>query len=655
MARIPYCYRRAGGTYALRKRVRYPSGESSHITWSLGTKEQSQARIRAAAACAALDWAVTIVNRTIILNGGARSASETSRLVRAACDLKLGLAVADHRFGRDPDAEAANLVFGDFYALAARGDGEARLEPADEERLRGQGRTDRQISALRGMVCNTFGHHTLSDRHLELQLEALGFRYDPVTAKADRISVLTGWSRAQYRASHYHHPAVQASGDPERHLLEQGHLLTAPPADCPSAAPSVQSVWPDESRPAGDETLPSRPKVDVAEPTLGDVLDAVIDDIVARGDWSGGANGTGEDARRLIKEVRWIVGDRGVSTYNQTHISTFVREVRAMPKTVRVQALWHRPYAEAKKRFPTLVASNTRSGRTLNKDLAYLSTFAAGMVAAGYWQKGQIDPRSLSHTITKTQKRGARPPWTVAHVETMFSSPIYQGNAGAKRRLLAGTQISQDGAYWILPLAWWTAGRREEPCGIMVDDVVVEGTAIPHIVYRPNALRGLKNEASERAIPIHPRLIELGFLDYVEAIREEGHSALFPELWLFEGKKGGGQYYALCWSKLMTWLRAQPGMTVPLGTGGKPADFHSIRSTALSQLDRHDINQNIVADIAGHARQGVTAQTYQDLVASGSLDEGLREKLLVLERLPDPTRGLATPPIHRLPLALRSR
>lgn len=157
MARIPYCYQRPGGTYALRKRVRYPSGETAHVTWSLGTKEPFQARTRAAAACAALDWAVTIVNRTLILNGGARSASETSRLIRAACDLKLGLAVADHRLGRDPDAEAANLVFGDFYALAARGDGEARLETADEERLRRQGRTDRQISPLRGMVCNTFG------------------------------------------------------------------------------------------------------------------------------------------------------------------------------------------------------------------------------------------------------------------------------------------------------------------------------------------------------------------------------------------------------------------------------------------------------------------------------------------------------------------
>ena len=94
---------------------------------------------------------------------------------------------------------------------------------------------------------------------------------------------------------------------------------------------------------------------------------------------------------------------------------------------------------------------------------------------------------------------------------------------------------------------------------------------------------------------------------------------------------------------------------MPLGTGGKLADFHSIRSTALSQLDRHQINQNIVADIAGHARQGVTAQTYQDLVASGGLDEALREKLLVLEQLPDPTRGLVASPVHRLPVALRSR
>ncbi len=39
-----------------------------------------------------------------------------------------------------------------------------------------------------------------------------------------------------------------------------------------------------------------------------------------------------------------------------------------------------------------------------------------------------------------------------------------------------------------------------------------------------------KNQSSTQDVPIHPKLIELGFLDYVEAIRNAGHITLWPFL-----------------------------------------------------------------------------------------------------------------------------
>lgn len=216
MGKIPHTYRRPGGTYALRKRIHFPKAKPAHITWSLGTKDPSLARIRAAAACAALDWAVAIVGYHITLNGGARSATETSKLVRAALDLKLGFTLRDHVLGPDSDAEAANLMFGDYYDLASRYDGRPVLDTAEGERLRGQGRTEAHIAALRRLIQHGDRYHVLSDRHLQLQLETMGFAYDPYTAAADRHAVLTGWREAQYRARHFHDGVVQASGDPAR-------------------------------------------------------------------------------------------------------------------------------------------------------------------------------------------------------------------------------------------------------------------------------------------------------------------------------------------------------------------------------------------------------------------------------------------------------
>jgi len=40
----------------------------------------------------------------------------------------------------------------------------------------------------------------------------------------------------------------------------------------------------------------------------------------------------------------------------------------------------------------------------------------------------------------------------------------------------------------------------------------------------------LKTKPSERVIPTHPSLVELGFLEYIEKQRKDGSFQLFPEL-----------------------------------------------------------------------------------------------------------------------------
>jgi integrase len=330
-----------------------------------------------------------------------------------------------------------------------------------------------------------------------------------------------------------------------------------------------------------------------------------------------------------------------------------------MPKNVRVQALWSKPYAEVKKGFAALTPTNTRSNVTHCKDLSYLATFHSAMITAGVWEKDRIDFNGLKSKIPASARTGQRPPWSRSDVETILSSPIHTGNGGSKRRLMRGSNIYHDAGYWAVPCVALSALRQNEFLGLLTDEVI-DDHAVPHLIIQPNYLRELKNESSERVIPIHPRLIDLGFLDYVKRMRHEGHGIVFPELWVNAVKCGGDQYRSISWDKLIDWLRLQPGFTIPVGTApngtvGKEADFHSIRTTALSYMDRPLINQNIVKDIAGHARQGVTAKTYQNLIAAGELDMVLRDRLSVLTMLPDFTANIAPAPLNVLPIKLRTR
>lgn len=51
--------------------------------------------------------------------------------------------------------------------------------------------------------------------------------------------------------------------------------------------------------------------------------------------------------------------------------------------------------------------------------------------------------------------------------------------------------------------------------------------------------KSLKTVNSSRTVPIHKKLIELGLLDYVAALRKDGKKRLFPEI-RYDKNKGYG-------------------------------------------------------------------------------------------------------------------
>lgn len=155
-------------------------------------------------------------------------------------------------------------------------------------------------------------------------------------------------------------------------------------------------------------------------------------------------------------------------------------------------------------------------------------------------------------------------------------------------------------------------------------------------------------------LPIHPELVRLGFLDYVKAIRVEGHMALFPELYLFEAKRGGAQFYDRSWRFMVEWIADR--MTLPTNEKGKIPDIHSIRSLGSSFYEVDGVNEILRADIMGHARQGTNAKHYSKRMQTEGVDVVLAERLEFLTRyVPEITAHLDVAPIRLLPIEQRSR
>ena len=149
-------------------------------------------------------------------------------------------------------------------------------------------------------------------------------------------------------------------------------------------------------------------------------------------------------------------------------------------------------------------------------------------------------------------------------------------------------------------LGAYTGARREELAGLSPADIIVSDD-IPCIQITETSLRRIKNAASKRIIPIHSRLIELGFLECVERARMKGQADLFPDL----AEKGSNAHGR----KLGRKFRSAIDKT--LGPEAEVLSFHSLRHYVQTALEeRGDITDKIIRDLLGHEGKDVHERVY---------------------------------------------
>ena len=143
-----------------------------------------------------------------------------------------------------------------------------------------------------------------------------------------------------------------------------------------------------------------------------------------------------------------------------------------------------------------------------------------------------------------------------------------------------------------------------------------------------------------------PELIRLGFLDYVEALREAGHIYLFPELRAAAASTPMGDVFDNDWQKLRT--AALPNAKEE----GKV--FHSFRHWLNNEMKQAGVAAEIRRDIIGHSNGAdVNSGRYADAASLSLMSKALdtvtlptshlaafpiRLSKMVVEHLPRPRR-----------------
>lgn len=141
--------------------------------------------------------------------------------------------------------------------------------------------------------------------------------------------------------------------------------------------------------------------------------------------------------------------------------------------------------------------------------------------------------------------------------------------------------------HWAPILGLYTGARVNELGQLRVDDIeCIENSWGIHICHQ------VKNRSSKRFLPLHPQLLKLGFLDYIDDVKKAGFDLVFPGLpW---GAHGPGDAIGDWFNR--TYLRKTCEISDPTKT------FHSFRHHFISLAERSGISDSRIAQLTGHSR-----------------------------------------------------
>ena len=155
--------------------------------------------------------------------------------------------------------------------------------------------------------------------------------------------------------------------------------------------------------------------------------------------------------------------------------------------------------------------------------------------------------------------------------------------------------------YWIPRILAYSGCRLGEVAQLEKADIRQEREVWVFDVNDNKPSKRLKNESSKRLVPVHPRLIELGLLAFVEG-RSEGF------LWPVEMRTAPEDRSSIdrLQKKLAYWMRSA-GIT-----DNKKTAAHSFRHTVATRLASTGANEYDISSILGHEHATITTRRYMD-------------------------------------------
>jgi len=308
------------------------------------------------------------------------------------------------------------------------------------------------------------------------------------------------------------------------------------------------------------------------------------------------------------------VDDKRVADFNKEDVGIFlalldVRTRRLQGENVKLSATTKNEYIAACKRVFEFAK-------------ARMSDVAENLFAASslrYRKNGAVG-----------ESAGSRIPFTKNELKNLFSQPTH-----------TDCKFDYPFEYWMPLLALYTGARQNELCQLHLDDVYLDYTAedgtevwcISHNLKTKD--KRLKTKKA-RVVPLHPKLLELGFIEFVKLLSKRNYSWKDKNGYqrIFDGLSFVGKGYGKNCSRWFNGTEADRkkgklGFKQAVGIGQKDGvmkDFHSFRHTCSTALENLDVMMHVSFRITGHTSDQSIADMYGS--AGGKYRQGLEVRTM---------------------------
>jgi len=324
------------------------------------------------------------------------------------------------------------------------------------------------------------------------------------------------------------------------------------------------------------DDAPVRPMASVAGPAedgekIAEVLDLYKRDHLSSGKWTDKTLHEMEDSLGLFLEIS---GNRNIREYAFEDFLTWKERLTLLPKN-RSKSPKYRGKTTTELLGMTIPVKDRLGITTVNKHLGRISSFFGWATKRRYVTVNYADGLCLSKSQREHEERECY-------------------DQGDLERLIM--ELPRDPQYperyWVPLIALHQGMRLDEVCQLYVSDIVnVDGKPCFNISDEKPGQK-LKNKASKRVIPLHPKLVSLGLLRYVEMLKSRQVERLWPRL-----KRGKNGYSSALANWYQTFNRAKI-------TQNPKRVFHSSRHCVANKMPK--VKHVVIQAILGHAPEGGT-------------------------------------------------